>query len=133
MTLSATDGSYATAANMVNAVAKVFQEQIPQIMKVDNVTILTEANPESPAAPINRQTMQSVFVSAAITLMLAIGLVIFLEYMDSTLKYEEDIAEVLGYPTLASIPRTKSRDFKIPRKHRKTRETGEASYAASIK
>ena len=44
MNLIYEDTSYARVAEIVNAVSTVFKEQIPHIMNVDNITILSEAD-----------------------------------------------------------------------------------------
>jgi capsular polysaccharide biosynthesis protein len=112
MSLSAIDTDYVRAARIVNAVSAVFQAEIPKIMKVDNVTILTKAKENEPTRPFGQNVKLNVSVTFAVSLMLTAGLVILLEYLDSSIKSEEEIWQLLGVPSFAVIPRMKKRDFK---------------------
>ncbi len=74
MNIAFQSNSYEGAANIVNAIAKVFKEQIPSIMKVDNVTLLNEANPADRVGPINSNPVMNILISAIVALLLGIGL-----------------------------------------------------------
>jgi capsular polysaccharide biosynthesis protein len=91
MTISVQDMSYTRAAQIVNATAEVFRNQIPLLMKIDNVTVLNEADLTNKPAPIKPNPKMNVVISFIMAIMLAVGLVIILEYLDDTIKSEEDI------------------------------------------
>lgn len=110
MSVFAIDSSYSRAANIVNAVATVFQNEIPKLMKVDNVNILNEADPNVNAAPIPANSNLNIIISIVLSFMIGLGLVFLLDYLDDTVKTEADIAEIVGLPVMASIPRTKGKD-----------------------
>jgi capsular polysaccharide biosynthesis protein len=112
MTISAQDTSYERAVRIVNATAEVFQNQIPFIMKIDNVTILNEANPMNKPAPIMPNPKVNTIISFILSLMITLGLVIILEYMDDSLKTEKDIKTYLDIPTLGVIERVKLKNMK---------------------
>ncbi len=105
MTLVVQDVEYSKAAETVNAVSTVFQEEIQHIFKVENVSILNKAvvdatpNPVSPNVPLN------IAIAFVVSLMIAVGVVFLLEYLDDTIKTEADVLEYLGQPTLAMISR----------------------------
>lgn len=105
MTLIVQDVDYKQAAQVVNAVSQVFQEEIQHIFKVENVSILNKAvlnaepNPVSPNVPLN------IAIAFVISLMVAIGITFLLEYLDDTIKTEADVLQFLGQPTLAMISR----------------------------
>lgn len=105
MTLVVRDVDYKQAAQVVNAVSQVFQEEIQHIFKVENVSILNKAvlnaepNPVSPNVPLN------IAIAFVISLMVAIGITFLLEYLDDTIKTEADVLQFLGQPTLAMISR----------------------------
>ncbi len=105
MTLTAVDVSYERAAKIVNAVTEVFQSEIPKIMKVDNVAILHMAQMKENPIPMNKKTNQTLIISFAVSAMISIGLAFLLEFLDDTLKKEEEIAGLFGTTVLASIPR----------------------------
>ncbi|WP_438347586.1 YveK family protein [Paenibacillus sp. FA6] len=134
MTLSYKDPSYEVAATTVNAVAKVFKEQIPGIMKVDNVTILSSAKLDEEVFSVNINPVISMVISFIMGLMLAMGLVILLDYMDDTFKNEAEILKELGLPTLALITMIKKNDIRVHKKARSQSQTkvGEGEYAATL-
>ncbi|MBP1993986.1 YveK family protein [Paenibacillus eucommiae] len=131
MTLSMEDHSYVQAARMVNAIAEVFKNQIPTIMKVDNVTILNEANEYSVPEPIKPNPLMNVVISLILSFMLALGIVIILEYMDDSIKTEEDVKRRLGVPTLGLISKIKSKDMNTNLAMKTHREVGESAYVSA--
>ncbi|MDQ8738341.1 Wzz/FepE/Etk N-terminal domain-containing protein [Paenibacillus sp. LHD-38] len=110
MTLVVQDVDYKQAAQVVNAVSRVFKEEIQHIFKVENVSILNEAvvntqpDPVSPNVPIN------IAIALVVSLMIAVGITFLLEYLDDTIKTEADVLEFLGQPTLAMISRMNPED-----------------------
>lgn len=107
MTVKVQDESYDRAVEIVNAVSKTFQKEILSIMRVDNVTILNEAKHNVNAKPVKPNPMLNIAIAFVVSLMMALGLVFLLEYMDDTMKSEDDIQQVLELPTLAVIARMK--------------------------
>lgn len=131
MNISAVDTTYSHAAEIVNAVSKVFKEEISKIMKVDNVTILSEADPSVNASPINSNPAISVILAFIVSLMLAVGFVFLLDYLDDTIKSEEDIASTLDLPMLSYISRISKSELKVRRTRGVQQKVGEGSYAAA--
>ncbi|MNP11051.1 Capsular polysaccharide type 8 biosynthesis protein cap8A [compost metagenome] len=133
MNLSYQDTSYKTAVTAVNGIAKVFKAQIPNIMKVDNVTILSEAKPDEEALPVNINPVMSILVSFVLGLMLAICLVFLLDYLDDTFKNEAELENELGLPTLAVIATMKKEDVRSKRKFKSNAQVGEGKYVTLSK
>jgi capsular polysaccharide biosynthesis protein len=131
MNIAVNDSSYKHAVEVVNAVATVFKSEIPKIMKVDNVTILSEADMNAASVPINSRPLLTVLLSFIVSLMLAIGLVFLLDYLDDTIKSEEDIANTLDVPMLAYISRIGRSELKVRRTRGIQQKVGEGSYAAA--
>lgn len=111
MTLSVRDGDYEKAVHVVNAVAKVFVEEIPSLMSVDNVSILNSAKMDHPPAPVAPNPELNIAICLIVSLMLGVGIAFLLEYLDDTIKTEQDVREVLGLPTIAMIPKVKRADM----------------------
>ncbi|WP_152401093.1 YveK family protein [Paenibacillus cellulositrophicus] len=130
MNLVYQDPSYTRAAKIVNAVSMVFKEQIPRIMNVDNITILSEADTKASPGPININPVMNMLISFVVSLMLAIGLVFLLDYLDDTVRTEAEAAEILDMPVLAVISKMNRADLKtrsgtsIP-----NQKVGEGKYA----
>lgn len=105
MTLIVEDESYKQAAETVNAVSVVFQQEIPNIFNVENVSILNEALPDEEMDPISPNIPLNIIISFIVSLMLAVGIAFMLEYLDDTIKTEADVERYLGQPTLAMVAR----------------------------
>lgn len=105
ISITAEDSDPVTAEIIANSVAEVFENEIPSIMKIDNVQILDPARvPTSPTSP-NRKLMvlQSLFGC-----LLFCALVIAArENLDFTVKSEEQLEAVMECPVLTSIPHTR--------------------------
>lgn len=131
MNLVYEDTSYKKAAAVVNAVATVFKDQIPHIMKVDNITILSEADTSASPAPINIKPVMNMLISFVVSLMLAIGLVFLLDYLDDTLKTEVEIIEILDVPVLADVGKISKADLKKAARMKAIQKSkaGESQYA----
>ncbi|ANY73381.1 MULTISPECIES: YveK family protein [Paenibacillus] len=131
MNLVYQDTSYTHAAAVVNAVSAVFKEQIPQIMNVDNITILSEADPAAKVAPINLNPVMNIVISFVVSLMLALGFVFLLDYLDDTVKTEDDIVEILEVPVLAVAGKMSKAELKKNARLKTTEKSkvGEGQYA----
>ncbi|NHN34317.1 YveK family protein [Paenibacillus agricola] len=111
MTLTVQQRSYEQAAAIVNAVSTIFQREISGLMKVDNVSILNEAKPGKNISPISPNVKLNIAISFVVSLMIGIGLAFLLEYLDDTVKNEQDVAALLDLPTFSVIPLIKSEDL----------------------
>jgi capsular polysaccharide biosynthesis protein len=134
MTISLQDSSYERAARIVNATAEIFQSQIPLIMKIDNVTILNEANAMNKPAPVKPNPMINTLISFILSIMIALCLVITLEYLDDTLKTEKDIMMYLDIPTLGVIVKIQLKDMiSGPKSSHKHKQGGDPAHISLSK
>ena len=101
ITILVKDASAEQAAKIADTTAEVFQTQIVKIMKVDNVSILDKAiiNP----APVEPNPTLNISIGLLIGLMAGVGTAFLLDYLDNTLKSEQDIENILEAPVLGSI------------------------------
>lgn len=111
MTLIVQDPSYEKAANIVNAVSKVFMREIPKVMSVDNVSLLNEAAVDAKAGPVKPNPNLNIAISLIVSIMAAVGLIFLLEYLDDTIRTEADVEQVLGLPTLSAIMKIREDDL----------------------
>ncbi|MEK0316220.1 YveK family protein [Cohnella sp. 56] len=114
MTVIATDGSYARAANMANAVSKVFQSEIRTLMNLNNVSVLNWADPQAHRAPISPHPAKNVAIVFVLSLLIGIALAFLLDHMDDSVKTEQEVRTKLGLPLLADIPNIRRRDLSEP-------------------
>ena len=89
------------AANMANAITEELVKRISDIMKIDNITIVEPATvPLTPSGPIKSRI---VLMATAVGVIIAAGIVVFLEFLDNTIQTSDDIEKYLGVPVLAQI------------------------------
>jgi len=91
------------AQSITNTMTRIFQSEVKDIMKMDNVQIIDEA--PLPQIPVEPNRVLNVMLAALIGLVIGVGLAFLLEYLDRSVKTEEQITEILGIPVLGSIPR----------------------------
>ena len=97
------DPDPAQAVNIANTTAAVFQKEIVSLMNVDNVNILAPAEMAEKPSPIKPNPKLNMAIAAVIGLMLGVGVAFLLEYLDTTMKTEQDIEDILGLPILGLI------------------------------
>ncbi|MDX8289026.1 YveK family protein [Metabacillus indicus] len=105
VTISVQDEKPEQAAQIANTIATVFQNDIAKIMNVNNVSILSKADLGTDPSPIQPKPLMNIAIAIVIGLMAGVGLAFLLEYLDNTIKTEEDIEKHLGLPVLGAITR----------------------------
>lgn len=91
------------AAEIANTIANVFKEEIVKIMNVDNVSILAKAEVKENPQPVKPKPMLNMAIALVVGLMTGVGLAFLLEYLDNTIKTEQDVDHLLGLPVLGVI------------------------------
>ena len=105
--ISVTSGDPILAQNICNTMTSVFQKEVINIMKMDNVRIIDEAPlPRNPIAP-NRD--RNVLIGVILGMVFGVALGFALELLDRTVKTDEQIQEILGVPVLGTMPRIKGK------------------------
>ncbi|WP_078543551.1 YveK family protein [Litchfieldia alkalitelluris] len=92
-----------TAKEIANTIAVVFQKEIVNLMSVDNVSILPASEFEVSPSPVKPQPLLNMAIALVVGLMIGVGLAFLLEFLDNTIKSEQDIEKVLGLPVLGAI------------------------------
>lgn len=105
-----------TAAEIANTTAKVFKRDITTIMNVNNVSILAQAKVGENPSPIKPQPLLNIAIAIVVGLMVGVGIAFLLEYLDKTIKTEQDIEKTLGLPVLGAITIIDIEKEKISRK-----------------
>ncbi|GAA3319054.1 hypothetical protein GCM10020331_024360 [Ectobacillus funiculus] len=72
-------------------------------MSVDNVSILSIAEVAKEQSPIKPQPMLNIAIAFVVGLMVSVGLAFLLEYLDNTIKREQDIEKFLSYQFLVLL------------------------------
>ncbi|MCP1160728.1 YveK family protein [Bacillus infantis] len=125
VTISVEDENPQVAADIANKVAEVFQNEIVTIMNVDNVSVLAKATVTDNQSPVKPQPLLNIALAFAVGLMAGIGLAFLLEYLDNTVKTEQDIEKLLELPVLGVITKIAEQDVPAPRGERTSKLRGE--------
>lgn len=91
------------AVAIANKVGNVFQKEVKKIMNVDNVNILTPAEVTDTISPVKPKPLLNIAIALVVGLMAGVGLAFLLEYLDNTLKTEQDVEKYLDLPVLGVI------------------------------
>lgn len=103
LNISVQDETYNIAVDIANQVVEVFKEKIPTLMKVDNVNVLSPAVPLDDASPIKPNKMLNIAIGLVLGLMVGVGLAFLLEYLDTTIKTEDDVEQYLELPIIGLV------------------------------
>lgn len=100
--IEVTDTDPQLAAQIANETAQVFMKSVTEIMKIENIQVIDEAQvPESPIKPRPKLNMA---IAGVLGLMVSIFIVFLLEYLDNTIKTPEDVQRYLELPVIGTIP-----------------------------
>lgn len=110
------------AVDIANTIAGVFQEEIQVLMTVDNVNILSVAQLDKEPVPIAPNKTLYIVAASFIGFVISAALIIIVESLDTTIKTEQDIEELVGLPIIGLISQISDAHHKSTRvKSRKTR------------
>ena len=104
ITAQHTDPKFAQV--VANKVADVFKKKAIELIEVDNVQIIDVA--ETPKDPIKPNKTMNVAIGFVLGLMLGLGLVFLIEYLDNTIKTPNDVEKYLGLAVIGAIPKFNS-------------------------
>ncbi|WP_018663345.1 YveK family protein [Heyndrickxia acidiproducens] len=118
-TLSVKDTDPYMAAKIANKIGDVFKRQIKSIMKVDNVTVISKA--QVPQVPVQPKPLLNIAIALVVGLMVGVAVAFLLEYLDNTIKDEQDIENILELPVLGVIGQID--DQELASSHRSGKKT----------
>lgn len=91
------------AVAIANTVGAVFKKEIPNLMSVDNINILSEAKLSENPSPIKPNKILNIAIATVIGLVFGLCLAFLLELLDTTIKSEKDVEEVLELPIMGIV------------------------------
>ncbi|MCD8909783.1 capsule biosynthesis protein CapA [Staphylococcus gallinarum] len=86
---------------IANTFAKVFSKEVPEIMSVDNVSILSSAKGTS--EQVEPKTIMNLVLGLVLGMIVALLIITFKELFDKRIKNEEDVKKELDLPVLGTI------------------------------
>ncbi|MFC7685271.1 YveK family protein [Ureibacillus sp. GCM10028918] len=105
------DQNHKQAVEIANTVAEVFKDEIPKLMNVDNISILSVAKLKENPSPVKPSRLLNIAIGGAIGLMLGIGFALLLVVLDNTMKSEQDIDEILELPIMGIVSSISKKDL----------------------
>lgn len=90
------------AMNLANQLAQSLKEVGKQVKNMDAVQILDPA--ELPTTPDSPKPKLNIAIAFFLGIMISVGIIFLLEYLDNTVKSSEDIEKLLGIPVIGTIP-----------------------------
>lgn len=100
------------ATDIANATVAVFQEEIVDLMNVDNVKVLSEAETKPDPSPVEPRPTLNIAIAVVLGGMVGVGLAFLLEYFDTTIKTEEDIEKHLGISIVGVVSTMEGEDVR---------------------
>ncbi len=91
------------AVNIANTIAEVFQTEIPNLMSVNNINILSAAKIDQSPNPVEPNITLNIAAAFIIGAMAGIGVAFLREVFDVTIKTEKDIENILQLPVLGMV------------------------------
>lgn len=89
------------AADIANTIGNVFSKKIKQMMKIDNVTIVTKATPN--LTPVSPNKKMNALIGLAVGLLIGVGIVIIKYLRDTTVKSPDFLVDELGLTYLGFV------------------------------
>lgn len=90
------------AAAIANETAAVFMNSVKDIMLVENVQVIDKA--QVPLSRISPRPMFNIAVAGVLGIMIGVVLTFLLEFLDNTIKTENDVEKHLGLIVIGTIP-----------------------------
>jgi capsular polysaccharide biosynthesis protein len=103
ITVTVSDENPQNAEVIANEIALVFQDRITEVMNVDNVSILAEANVGDDPSPVSPQPLVNIAIGLILGALLGVGIAFLRAFLDKRVTTEEEIEKHLDLPVLGTI------------------------------
>lgn len=90
------------ATDIANEISSVFSKEVPELMSVDNVKVLSNAS--VPMFPVSPNILLNTAIASVLGLMLGVAIAFLKVVLDRRIKTEQDVENILELPVLGSIP-----------------------------
>ncbi|SDM77501.1 YveK family protein [Bacillus sp. OK048] len=110
VSISVVDRDPNVAAKIADTTARVFREEVPNIVGQDYVRLLSIAkiNP----APINQDNGNKLFIAIFAGIVVGVGLAFLVESLDDKIRSEREIESLFGAPVLGRVSKMNNKNIK---------------------
>ena len=99
--ISVSDLKPENAASIANEIAKVFSLEIKKIYKINNVSVIDDAQV---SYDVSNNTLKRDLALALLVSVFGMSSIIFIKfYFDDTIKYNENLEQEIGLPVIAKV------------------------------
>ncbi|MFJ7186836.1 YveK family protein [Lysinibacillus xylanilyticus] len=91
------------AVEIANTLAEVFKREIPVLMSVDNITILSSAKVSEHPVPIKPNKLLNLLIGGVFGFLLGMAIAFLLEVSNKKIKSEHEVEEILEFPIIGVI------------------------------
>lgn len=102
ITLSVTGENAEDAAHVAKAMAKSVSEIAQQVMDIESINVIDEA--QAPTAPSGPNRKLYVAVAFLAGLFVAVAIVVLADMLNTKIRNQEELEELLGVPVIGRIP-----------------------------
>lgn len=106
--IRATDTSSVYAANIANTTALVFQENAKDVLNVDKISIISNA--EASSSPVSPNNKLNLAIGLVLGIIVGVGIAFLLELLDRTVKDNKYVTETLGFTILGTVPQMSAKE-----------------------
>lgn len=107
--IKATDISSVYAANIANTTALVFQENAKDVLNVDKISIISNA--QASTEPVSPNNKLNLAIGLVLGFIVGIGISFLLELLDRTVKDDKFVTENLGFTILGTVPQMSQKEL----------------------
>lgn len=107
LTVTVTDENPEEAESIANEVATVFQNTVPEVMNVDNVSILASADVGENPSPVSPQPVINIAIGLILGMLVGLGIAFLRAFMDKRIQTEEEVEKYLDLPVLGTVAKFK--------------------------
>lgn len=100
--ITAKDGNPKIARDIANKTADVFKEKVVELMDVENVQVIDRALYSG--TPVKPDKARNIGIAFFLGISMSAGLILLIEYLDTTVKTPEDIKRYVSRPVIGNIP-----------------------------
>jgi capsular polysaccharide biosynthesis protein len=95
------NGDPELAADIANMIADVFIKEVMRILQVSNVEVIDAAIPMP--MPTNVRPLMNIAIGIILGVMFVVFIVFLIEFLDQSVKTEDDVARYIDLPVIGSI------------------------------
>ncbi|MBB4824904.1 capsular polysaccharide biosynthesis protein [Sporosarcina luteola] len=103
LNITVEDRELKNSVAIANMTADVFQREISELMNVNNVTILSPAIEKKDKDPIFPNIPLNLLIAIIVGILIGGGITFLMELLDTTVKTEQEIQEIAGFPILGFV------------------------------